>query len=117
MPRLKHTKPFLDWKTQQTLFRSDTEDSSILLQRRDWYPHLRYVKSKLPRATLTPPQFLQILRETRKSPKTTLDFFDWAKTYLRFEPDLKFHCRAIEVAAESGLLERAEALLIMQRLW
>ncbi|KAJ0239407.1 Pentatricopeptide repeat-containing protein [Hirschfeldia incana] len=102
-----------DWKTQLTLFRSANEISSILLQRRDWKnTHLRYVKSKLPRATLTPPLFLQILRETRNSPKTALEFFDWAKTHLRFEPDLKSHCRVIEVAAEAGLLERAEALLI-----
>ncbi|KAG2244574.1 hypothetical protein Bca52824_093585 [Brassica carinata] len=100
-----------EWKTQLTLFRSANEISSILLQRRDWNTHLRYVKSKLPRATLTPSLFLQILRETRKSPKTALDFFDWAKTNLRFEPDLKSHCRVIEVAAESGLVERAEALL------
>ncbi|KAF2542176.1 hypothetical protein F2Q70_00034728 [Brassica cretica] len=100
-----------DRKTQLTLFRSATEISSILLQRRNWDTHLRYVKSKLPRATLTPPLFLQILRETRNSPKTALEFFDWAKTHLRFEPDLKSHCRVIEVAAEAGLLERAEALL------
>ncbi|KAJ4912789.1 Tetratricopeptide repeat (TPR)-like superfamily protein [Raphanus sativus] len=100
-----------EWKTQQTLFRSATEISSILLQRRNWNTHLRYVKSKLPRATLTPPLFLHILRETRNSPKTALEFFDWAKTHLRFEPDLKSHCRVIEVAAEAGLLERAEALL------
>ncbi|KAF8096149.1 hypothetical protein N665_0317s0055 [Sinapis alba] len=100
-----------DWKTQLTLFRSANEISSILLQRRNWNTHLRYVKSKLPRATLTPPLFLHILRETRKSPKTALGFFDWAKTHLRFEPDLKSHCRVIEVATEAGLLERAEALL------
>ncbi|CAB79117.1 putative protein [Arabidopsis thaliana] len=100
-----------DWKTQQTLFRVATEISSILLQRRNWITHLQYVKSKLPRSTLTSPVFLQILRETRKCPKTTLDFFDFAKTHLRFEPDLKSHCRVIEVAAESGLLERAEMLL------
>ncbi|KAG7616773.1 Pentatricopeptide repeat-containing protein [Arabidopsis thaliana] len=100
-----------DWKTQQTLFRVATEISSILLQRRNWIIHLQYVKSKLPRSTLTSPVFLQILRETRKCPKTTLDFFDFAKTHLRFEPDLKSHCRVIEVAAESGLLERAEMLL------
>ncbi|CAG7887175.1 unnamed protein product [Brassica rapa] len=100
-----------DWKTQLTLFRSATEISSILLQRRNWDTHLRYVKSKLPKATLTPPLFLHILRETRNSPKTALEFFDWAKTHLRFEPDLKSHCRVIEVAAEAGLLERAEALL------
>ncbi|CAH8345943.1 unnamed protein product [Eruca vesicaria subsp. sativa] len=100
-----------DWKTQLTLFRAANEISSILLQRRNWDTHLRYVKSKLPRATLTPPIFLQILHKTRTSPKTALEFFHWAKTHLRFEPDLKSHCRVIEVAAESGLLERAEALL------
>ncbi|CAL9226256.1 unnamed protein product [Arabidopsis halleri] len=100
-----------DWKTQQTLFRLATEISSILLQRRNWITHLQYVKSKLPRSTLTSPIFLQILRETRKCPKTTLDFFDFAKTHLRFDPDLKSHCRVIEVATESGLLERAETLL------
>ncbi|KAG7546729.1 Pentatricopeptide repeat [Arabidopsis suecica] len=100
-----------DWKTQQTLFRLATEISSILLQRRNWISHLQYVKSKLSRSTLTSPIFLQILRETRKCPKTTLDFFDFAKTHLRFDPDLKSHCRVIEVATESGLLERAETLL------
>ncbi|CAH2078393.1 unnamed protein product [Thlaspi arvense] len=100
-----------DWKTQLTLFRSATEIASIILQRRDWITHLRYVKSKLPNSTLTPPIFLQIIHETRKSPETTLDFFDWAKTHLRFEPDLKSRCRVIEVATESGLLDRAEALL------
>ncbi|CAE6185150.1 unnamed protein product [Arabidopsis arenosa] len=100
-----------DWKTQQTLFRLATEISSILLQRRNWISHLQYVKSKLPRSTLTSPIFLQILRETRKCPKTTLDFFDFAKIHLRFEPDFKSHCRVIEVATESGLLERAETLL------
>lgn len=100
-----------DWKTQLTLFRLATDISSILLQRRNWITHLHYVKSKLPRSTLTPPIFLQILRETRKCPKTTLDFFEFAKSHLRFEPDLKSHCRVIEVATESGLLERAETLL------
>ncbi|ESQ55265.1 hypothetical protein EUTSA_v10024760mg [Eutrema salsugineum] len=100
-----------DWKTQVSLFRLATEISSILLQRRDWITHLKHVKSKLPRSTLTPPIFLRILRETRKSPKTTLDFFDWAKTHLRFEPDLKSCCRVIQVATETGLLERAEAFV------
>ncbi|VVB12232.1 unnamed protein product [Arabis nemorensis] len=101
-----------DWKTQLKLSRLATEISSILLQRRDWTTHVRDVKPKLPKSTLTPPIFLQILRETRDSPKTTLDFFDWAKTHLRFEPDLKSHCRVIEVATESGLLERAGTLLL-----
>ncbi|CAA7033727.1 unnamed protein product [Microthlaspi erraticum] len=100
-----------DWKTQLNLSRLATEISSILLQRRNWTLHLKHVKPKLPRSTLSPPIFLQILRETRKSPETALDFFDWAQTHLRFEPDLKSHCRVIEVATESGLLERAETLL------
>ncbi|XP_010439507.1 PREDICTED: pentatricopeptide repeat-containing protein At4g21170 [Camelina sativa] len=100
-----------DWKTQLNLSRVATEISSILLQRRNWITHLQYVKSKLPWSTLTPPIFLQILRETRKCPKTTLDFFDFAKTHLRFEPDVRSQCRVIEVATESGLLERAGTLL------
>ncbi|KAL1205358.1 Pentatricopeptide repeat-containing protein [Cardamine amara subsp. amara] len=100
-----------DWKTQVALFRLATGISSILLQRRNWITHLQYVKSKLPRSTLTSPIFLQILNETRKCPKTTLDFFDFAKIHLRFEPDLKSHCRVIEVATESGLLEQAETFL------
>ncbi|XP_010449109.1 PREDICTED: pentatricopeptide repeat-containing protein At4g21170-like [Camelina sativa] len=105
------TSSALDWKTQLNLSRVATEISSILLQRRNWITHLQYVKSKLPRSTLTPPIFLQILRETRKCPITTLDFFDFAKTHLRFEPDLRSQCRVIEVATESGLLERAGTLL------
>uniref|UniRef100_A0A1J3EQJ6 Pentatricopeptide repeat-containing protein n=1 Tax=Noccaea caerulescens TaxID=107243 RepID=A0A1J3EQJ6_NOCCA len=100
-----------DWKNRLTLSRLATEISSILLQRRNWTTLLKNVKPKLPKSTLTPPIFLQILRETRNSPKTALDFFDWAQTHLRFEPDLKSHCRVIEVASESGLLERAETLL------
>ncbi|EOA18004.1 hypothetical protein CARUB_v10006439mg [Capsella rubella] len=100
-----------DWKTQLNLSRVATEISSILLQRRNWITHLQYVKSKLPKSTLTPPVFLQILRETRKCPKITLDFFDFAQTHLHFDPDVKSQCRVIEVATESGLLERAETLL------
>ncbi|CAN8231177.1 unnamed protein product [Cochlearia groenlandica] len=100
-----------DWKTHLSLSRLATEISTILSQRRDWITHVLNVKRKLPRSTLSPPIFLQILRETRKSPKPALDFFDWAKTHLRFDPDLKCHCRVIEVAVESGLVERAETLL------
>ncbi|XP_019058129.1 PREDICTED: pentatricopeptide repeat-containing protein At4g21170 [Tarenaya hassleriana] len=100
-----------DWKTQARLIGLASEISSILLQRRDWTILVRNLKPRLPKARLTPQLFLEVLRKTRASPKTTIDFFDWAKTHLRFEPDLRSHCRVIEIAAGLGLSERAETML------
>ncbi|KAK9907057.1 hypothetical protein M0R45_002473 [Rubus argutus] len=95
------------WRTQIKQAQLASQISSILLQRRNWVPILQ----NLNLSKLTPPLFLQILHKTQNNPQLSLDFFNWAKSNLRFEPDLKSHCQIIQLSLGSGLIRPAKPIL------
>ncbi|KAM1685698.1 hypothetical protein COP1_037009 [Malus domestica] len=98
----------LSWRTTIKQSQLASQISSVLLQRRNWVPLLRSL-SLFPK--LTPPLFLQILRKTQNNPQVSLEFFNWAKANLRFEPDLKSNCRIVQLSLGSGLLRAAKPIL------
>ncbi|GAV90777.1 PPR domain-containing protein/PPR_2 domain-containing protein, partial [Cephalotus follicularis] len=91
------TTSSLDWRAQIKQNHLVSQISSILLQRNNWSP----LNKNLNLSKLTPPLFLQILLKTQKNPQISLSFFNWAKTNLRFEPDLKSQCHIIQLALGS----------------
>ncbi|XP_050367393.1 pentatricopeptide repeat-containing protein At4g21170 isoform X2 [Argentina anserina] len=97
----------LTWRTQLKQAHLASQISSILLQRRNWVPLLQNLN--LPK--LNPPLFLQILHKTQQNPQLSLDFFNWAKFHLRFEPDLKSHCQIIQLSLGSGLTRPVKPIL------
>ncbi|KAL6197589.1 hypothetical protein ACLB2K_033197 [Fragaria x ananassa] len=95
------------WRTQLKQAHVASQISSILLQRRNWVPLLQNLN--LPK--LNPLLFLQILHKTKQNPQLSLDFFNWAKSHLRFEPDLKSHCQIIQLSLGSGLTRPAKSIM------
>ncbi|KAL6207090.1 hypothetical protein ACLB2K_024335 [Fragaria x ananassa] len=95
------------WRTHIKQAHLASQISSILLQRRNWVPLLQNLN--LPK--LHPPLFLQILHKTKQNPQLSLDFFNWAKSHLRFEPDLKSHCQIIQLSLGSGLIRPAKPIM------
>ncbi|XP_062013429.1 pentatricopeptide repeat-containing protein At4g21170 [Rosa rugosa] len=97
----------LTWRTQIKQAHLASQISSILLQRRNWVPLLQNLN--VPK--LNPPLFLQIIHKIQSNPQLSLDFFNWAKSNLRFEPDLKSHCQIIQLSLGSGLTRPAKPIL------
>ncbi|XP_030487513.2 pentatricopeptide repeat-containing protein At4g21170 [Cannabis sativa] len=92
------------WRTQVQRNQLASKVSSILLQRHNWVQLLQNLK-------LTPSLFLQILHRTQNNPQISLDFFDWAKSHLGFEPDLKSQCHIIQISLGSGFSQSVKPLL------
>lgn len=105
---LSNCKASVDWRTQVQENQLVTEVSSILLQRLEWVPLLQNLNLS---SKLTSSLFLKILRRTQNNPQISLNFFNWAKTNLGFEPDLKSHCHIIQTSVTSGLSRSVKPLL------
>ncbi|KAA8520021.1 hypothetical protein F0562_014305 [Nyssa sinensis] len=97
-----------NWRTQYEQAQLVSQVSSILLQRRNWAPLLRNLNIS---PKLTPSLFRQVLRKTQADPQISLTFFNWAKTNLGFQPDLKTLCKLTRVLIESGLVRLARPIL------
>ncbi|KAH7545789.1 hypothetical protein FEM48_Zijuj01G0131000 [Ziziphus jujuba var. spinosa] len=88
------------WRTQIKQNQLAYQISSILLQRHNWVSFLQTLNLS---PKLTHPLFLQILHRTQTHPQICLGFFNWAKSNLGFEADLKSHCHIIQILLGSGL--------------
>ncbi|BFG27522.1 hypothetical protein CerSpe_137960 [Prunus speciosa] len=106
--RAYSTASSLSWRTNIKQAQLASQISYALLQRRNWVPLLRNL-SLFPK--LTPALFLQILHKTQNNPQVSLEFFNWAKVNLRFEPDLKSNCQIIRVSLGSGLVRPVKPIL------
>uniref|UniRef100_A0A2N9ITX5 Pentacotripeptide-repeat region of PRORP domain-containing protein n=1 Tax=Fagus sylvatica TaxID=28930 RepID=A0A2N9ITX5_FAGSY len=108
-------KPFstsatsLTWRTQIKQNQLASQISSILLQRHNWVSLLQSLN--LSSKVLTPSLFLQILHKTQINPPISLNFFNWAKTNIGFQPDLNSNCQIIQLSLGSGLVQPAKSLL------
>ncbi|KAL3519521.1 hypothetical protein ACH5RR_017670 [Cinchona calisaya] len=102
--------PSTKWRTQVQETQLISQVSSILLQRQTkyWAPLL---ESTLKLTKLTPSLFLQLLKTTQTSPEISLNFFNFAKKNLDFQPDLKSHCRLTHLLIGSGLSRQAKPIL------
>ncbi|XP_041023500.1 pentatricopeptide repeat-containing protein At4g21170 [Juglans microcarpa x Juglans regia] len=116
LPKARHLlKPFststtasLTWRTQIKQDQLASQISSLLLQRRNWVPLLQNLNLS---SKLTSSLFLQIIQKTQTSPEISLNFFNWAKTNLGFQPDLPSHCQIIQLSLASGLVQPVKPLL------
>ncbi|KAJ4981403.1 hypothetical protein NE237_032240 [Protea cynaroides] len=97
----------LKWRNQIKRQRLASQISAVLLQRQNWTSILSKFNLSL---ALTPDLFLQVLRRTKDNAEISLAFFNWAKTNLQFEPDLKSHCKVIQILVESHTLQPARTL-------
>ncbi|KAJ7967646.1 putative Pentatricopeptide repeat-containing protein [Quillaja saponaria] len=97
-----------NWRTQIKQNQLALQISSILLQRHNWVPLLQRLNLS---SKLTPSIFLQILQKTQNHPQTSLNFFNWAKVNLKFQPDPKSHCLIIQAAIGSGIYLPVKPLL------
>lgn len=100
---------FLNWRSQIKQSQLVSQISSILLQRHNWAPLLRTLN--LSSYRLTPSLFLHILCKTKTNPLVSLSFFNWAKSSLGFEPDLKTLVTLSEILIGSGLARQAKPVL------
>ncbi|OWM83495.1 hypothetical protein CDL15_Pgr012976 [Punica granatum] len=85
----------LSWRSQIKQSQLVSQISSLLLQRHNWAPLLETLG--LTPQLLTPSVFHQILKNTQNDPQLSLNFLNWARTRLGFEPDLRSHCRVAVV--------------------
>ncbi|XP_059439143.1 pentatricopeptide repeat-containing protein At4g21170-like [Corylus avellana] len=102
------TPTSLTWRNQIKQNQLASQISSILLQRHNWVLLLQNLKLS---SKLTPSLFLQILHKTHTNPQISLNFFNWAKTNLGFQPDLQSHCKIIQLSLGSGLVQPVKPLL------
>ncbi|GAB2298831.1 hypothetical protein Dimus_032908 [Dionaea muscipula] len=86
------------WRSKLERHLLVSQISSILLQRHNWASILPTLDLS---SQLNIPLFLQILRKIQINPQISLNFFNWVKTILRFQPDLKAHCRIILLLIQS----------------
>ncbi|GMH19460.1 hypothetical protein Nepgr_021301 [Nepenthes gracilis] len=93
----------LTWRTQLQKFQLVSQISTVLLQRKDWASLLSTFNL---RSELTTPLFLQVLNKIQPNPEISLNFFNWAKSNLGFQPDLKTHCKIIQISIRSGRTAR-----------
>ncbi|GFZ03197.1 hypothetical protein Acr_15g0018050 [Actinidia rufa] len=98
----------LSWRNQLKQSQLVSQISSTLLQRHNWAPLLLNLNLS---SKLTPSLLLNILRRTKTNPSISLTFFNWAKTDLGFEPDLKTLCKLTQILIGSGLARKAEPIL------
>ncbi|KAI4298646.1 hypothetical protein L6164_032180 [Bauhinia variegata] len=96
-----------NWRSQIQQNQVASEISSILLQRRNWVSLLRNLDLS---SKLAPSLFLRILRKIETQPQISLNFFNWVKTNLGFQPDLKSYCQVIQAAIGSGLYRPVKPL-------
>ncbi|XP_042481651.1 pentatricopeptide repeat-containing protein At4g21170 [Macadamia integrifolia] len=97
----------LKWRNQIKGQQFASQISSVLLQRQNWTSILSKFNLSL---ALTPDLFLQVLRRIENNAEISLAFFNWAKTSIGFEPDLKSHCKIIRILIESQTLQPARTL-------
>jgi pentatricopeptide repeat protein len=102
------TPTSLTWRNQIKQNQLASQISSILLQRHNWILLLQNLKLS---SKLTPSLFLQILHKTHTNPQISLNFFNWAKANLGFQPDLQSHCKIIQLSLGSGLVQPVKPLL------
>lgn len=98
----------ISWRTQIKQNQLASQISSILLQRDDWVQLLQSLNLS---PKLTHSLFLQILNRTQRNPQICFGFFNWAKSNLGFEADLKSHCHIIQILLRSGLSGSVKPLL------
>lgn len=102
------TKASSNWRTQIKQTHLVSQISSILLQRTNW-PHL--LLSLNLSTKLTPYLFLQILHKTHSNPQVSLNFFNWSKNNLGFQPDLRVECKLAQTLIRFGLSQPARPIL------
>ncbi|XP_065880172.1 pentatricopeptide repeat-containing protein At4g21170 [Euphorbia lathyris] len=96
------------WRIQIKQNQLVSQISSILLQRHNWIPLLQNLNLS---SKLTSSLFLQILHKTQSHPQISLNFFNWAISNLKFNPDLKSQCYLINVSLGSDLTQPAKTIL------
>ncbi|CAI9087760.1 OLC1v1021052C1 [Oldenlandia corymbosa var. corymbosa] len=99
-----------NWRIQRRETQLISQVSAIILQRQTKY-WASLLKTTLKFSSLTPFQFLQILNNTKASPKISLEFYNWARKNLHFEPDLKTQCKLTHLLYGSGLSNLAKPIL------
>ncbi|KAL9689001.1 hypothetical protein QQ045_033430 [Rhodiola kirilowii] len=100
------------WRTQAKQTQLVAQVSSILLERHNWPPLLHTLNLS---STLTPPLFNQILVRTKSNPKLSLAFFDWVKSNLNLQPDIRAHCKLVTMLIQSDLHPQAKQILASLR--
>eukprot|EP00257_Ricinus_communis_P004863 XP_002518527.2 pentatricopeptide repeat-containing protein At4g21170 [Ricinus communis] len=98
----------ISWRTRIQQNQLVSEISTILLQRNNWIPLLQNLNLS---SKLTPFLFFQILHKTQTHAQISLNFFNWAKTNLNFNPDLKSQCHVIQLSLGSDLPRAAKKIL------
>ncbi|GLT69583.1 hypothetical protein SLA2020_469620 [Shorea laevis] len=106
--RLSSSSSSLNWRTQIKQSSLVSQISSILLQRHSWDLLLRNLNLSL---KITPSLFFQILRKIQSNPEISLNFFNWVRTHLGFEPDLKSQCHVIRIALQSSISQPVKPIL------
>ncbi|KAK3035070.1 hypothetical protein RJ639_032572 [Escallonia herrerae] len=101
-------KAAANWRNQVKQSQLVSQISSILLQRLNWGPLLKTLNLS---SKITPSLFLQILHRTQTNPQISLSFFNWAKKYLGFQPDLKVQCKLAHILIRVGLSQPARPIL------
>lgn len=99
---IKHfsaTTTYSSWRIHTEQNQLISQISSILLQRHNWSSLLGTLNLS---SNLIPQIFLQILDKIQTNPEISLNFFNWAKSNLEFQPDLKTHCKIIQILIRAG---------------
>ncbi|KAJ0082848.1 hypothetical protein Patl1_11063 [Pistacia atlantica] len=105
---VKQFSTSINWRRQIKQTHLVHQISSILLQRNNWTSLLQNLNLS---SKLTPSIFLQILKRTQNNPQMSLNFFNWTKTNLHFNPDLKSQCHIILLAVGSAQLQLVKPIL------
>ncbi|KAJ0016784.1 hypothetical protein Pint_10898 [Pistacia integerrima] len=105
---VKQFSTSINWRRQIKQTHLVHRISSILLQRNNWTSLLQNLNLS---SKLTPSIFLQILKRTQNNPQMSLNFFNWTKTNLHFNPDLKSQCHIILLAVGSAQLQLVKPIL------
>ncbi|CAN1319016.1 Pentatricopeptide repeat-containing protein At4g21170 [Linum perenne] len=93
-----------NWRSQISQSQLLHQISTILLQRKNWQQLL--LRNQNLTSNLSPSLFSQIIRRTRTNPEVSLDFFNWVKSNLSFEPDLNSQCQILTICISSSLPHR-----------
>ncbi|KAF8030185.1 hypothetical protein BT93_E2581 [Corymbia citriodora subsp. variegata] len=97
----------LPWRAQIEQRQLASQISALLLQRRNWVPLLETLD--LP-SRLNPSLFLRVLRRIETNPQISLGFFNWVRTRLGFEADLRSYCHIVHVLVRAGDFQPARPI-------
>ncbi|XP_047330231.1 pentatricopeptide repeat-containing protein At4g21170 [Impatiens glandulifera] len=97
------------WRNQIKQTQLISQVSTALLQRRDWSQIIKNLN--LSAANLTPSFFLNVLHRTQSHPQISLAFYNWVKSRLGFQPDIRTLCKLSQILIGSGQTHSSKPIL------